>query len=84
MSEISTYVSSSPTVPVRPGSPGKAQAGRSIHILEDGQIGVHRSIPVSCCAIGVKNHQLLNGSPRATSPRSMRMAMCGHVAVPMT
>ena len=45
MSEISTYISSSPTVPVKPGSPGKPQAGRSIRILEDGQIGVHRSDP---------------------------------------
>ena len=45
MSEISTYISSSPTVPIRRGSPGKAQAGRSIRILEDGQIGVHRSDP---------------------------------------
>lgn len=45
MSEISTYISSSPQVPVRRGSPGKAQAGRSIRILDDGQIGVHRSDP---------------------------------------
>ena len=45
MSEISTYISSSPTVPVRPGSPGKPQPGRAVRILEDGQIGVHRSDP---------------------------------------
>ena len=45
MSEISTYISSSPMVPIRRGSPGKAQAGRSIRILEDGQIGVHRTDP---------------------------------------
>lgn len=45
MSEISTYISSSPTVPVKPGSPGKPQAGRAIRILENGQIGVHRSDP---------------------------------------
>ncbi|WP_373505659.1 acyl-CoA synthetase [Aestuariivirga sp.] len=45
MSEISTYISSSPSVPVRRGSPGKAQAGRSIRILDDGQIGVHRADP---------------------------------------
>ena len=45
MSEISTYISSSPSVPVRRGSPGKAQAGRSIRILDDGQIGVHRTDP---------------------------------------
>lgn len=45
MSEISTYVSSSPSVPVRPGSPGKPQIGRSVRILDDGQIGVHRTDP---------------------------------------
>ena len=57
MSEISTYISSSPSVPTRPGSPGKPQAGRSIAILpvEDGEdplqpgetglIAVHRSDP---------------------------------------
>jgi acyl-coenzyme A synthetase/AMP-(fatty) acid ligase len=45
MSEISTYVSTSPTIPVRPGSPGKPQPGRAVRILENGQIGVHRSDP---------------------------------------
>jgi acyl-coenzyme A synthetase/AMP-(fatty) acid ligase len=45
MSEISTYISSSPTVPTREGSPGKAQPGRSIRILDGGLIGVHRSDP---------------------------------------
>ena len=33
MSEISTYVSSGPTVPVRAGSPGKPQPGRRVAIL---------------------------------------------------
>lgn len=33
MSEISTYVSSSPTVPVRPGSPGRPQEGRRVAVL---------------------------------------------------
>jgi len=38
MSEISTYISSGPTVPTRPGSPGKPQAGRKVAILsEDGK-----------------------------------------------
>lgn len=45
MSEISTYISSSPSVPVRDGSPGKPQAGRHVRILGNGQIGVHRSDP---------------------------------------
>jgi len=45
MSEISTYISSSPSVPVRPGSPGKPQRGRSVRILDDGEIAVHRSDP---------------------------------------
>ena len=35
MSEISTYISSAPTVPTRPGSPGRAQAGRQIAILAE-------------------------------------------------
>lgn len=45
MSEISTYISSSPTFPVKPGSPGKPQQGRAIRLLDDGEIGVHRSDP---------------------------------------
>ncbi|WP_299817817.1 class I adenylate-forming enzyme family protein [uncultured Roseibium sp.] len=35
MSEISTYLSSGPDVPVKPGSPGKPQAGRKVAILEE-------------------------------------------------
>ena len=45
MSEISTYISSSPTVPVKPGSPGKPQQGRAVRILENGELGVHASDP---------------------------------------
>ncbi|MCG8434616.1 MAG: AMP-binding protein, partial [Gammaproteobacteria bacterium] len=57
MSEISTYISSSPAVPIKPGSPGKPQAGRAVAILpseggttpleagETGLICVHRSDP---------------------------------------
>ena len=57
MSEISTYISSSPSVPIKPGSPGKPQPGRSVCILpvsggeepleagETGLIAVHRSDP---------------------------------------
>ncbi|WP_346892757.1 acyl-CoA synthetase [uncultured Roseibium sp.] len=38
MSEISTYISSGPAVPTRPGSPGKPQTGRKVAILaEDGE-----------------------------------------------
>jgi acetyl-CoA synthetase len=56
-SEISTYVSTSPTVPRRPGAIGKPQAGRTIAILpvdggdeplgpgEEGLLAVHRSDP---------------------------------------
>ncbi|POF32848.1 class I adenylate-forming enzyme family protein [Roseibium marinum] len=36
MSEISTYLSSGPDVPVKPGSPGKPQAGRKVAILKEG------------------------------------------------
>lgn len=59
MSEVSTFVSSGPDVPVRPGSPGRAQPGRRIAVLDpdrlddptplpDGQVGrlaVHRDDP---------------------------------------
>ena len=57
MSEISTYISSSPEVPPKPGSPGRPQPGRSVVILaveggtspigpgETGLIAVHRSDP---------------------------------------
>ena len=57
MSEISTYVSSSPEVPPKPGSPGKAQPGRAVAVLaveggteplkpgETGLLAVHRSDP---------------------------------------
>ena len=58
MSEISTYVSSGPQVPTRPGSPGKPQAGRRVAVLDEasddvrllpgGEVGllaVHRSDP---------------------------------------
>ncbi len=57
MSEISTYISSSPLTGIKSGSPGKAQAGRSVAIIpqagdpsplpphQNGLIGVHRSDP---------------------------------------
>jgi len=56
MSEISTYVSTGPGMAVRPGSPGKPQAGRRVAILdpetgaplpsgETGLLAVHRSDP---------------------------------------
>jgi acyl-coenzyme A synthetase/AMP-(fatty) acid ligase len=57
MSEISTYISSSPEVPPKPGSPGKPQPGRAVAILpveggverlkpgETGLLAVHRSDP---------------------------------------
>lgn len=58
MSEVSTFVSSGPTVATRPGSPGRPQPGRRVAVLPqdgadvtpvpDGQIGllaVHRSDP---------------------------------------
>lgn len=57
MSECSTYISSSPTVPVRPGSPGKPQAGRCVVTLPieggeeplpvgaTGLLAIHRSDP---------------------------------------
>lgn len=58
MSECSTYISSGPITPTRPGSPGRAQPGRRIAILpldtpavdalppdEAGILAIHRSDP---------------------------------------
>jgi acyl-coenzyme A synthetase/AMP-(fatty) acid ligase len=57
MSEISTYISTSPSLPRRPGTVGKPQPGRRVAILgleggaeplgygEDGLLAVHRSDP---------------------------------------
>ncbi|WP_137392045.1 class I adenylate-forming enzyme family protein [Rhodoligotrophos defluvii] len=58
MSEISTYISSSPSVPPKPGAVGKPQPGRAVAILDAGSdsteplppnrsglIAVHRSDP---------------------------------------
>jgi acyl-coenzyme A synthetase/AMP-(fatty) acid ligase len=57
MSEISTYISSGPTIPTRPGSPGRPQPGRNVAILPieggetpvpagtSGLVAVHRSDP---------------------------------------
>lgn len=57
MSEISTYISTPPRGPFKPGSPGKPQAGRCVAILpmdtgstpvkrgHSGMIAVHRSDP---------------------------------------
>ena len=57
MSEISTYVSSRPGEPIRPGSPGRPQRGRQVAVLpveggtdplppgEVGLLAVHRSDP---------------------------------------
>jgi acyl-coenzyme A synthetase/AMP-(fatty) acid ligase len=57
MTEVSTYISCSPSVPIRPGSPGRPQEGRCVAILpigggteplapgEVGLLAVHRSDP---------------------------------------
>ncbi len=57
MTEISTYISSGPNTPIKPGSPGKPQKGRQIVILpikgeteplppnHKGLIAIHRSDP---------------------------------------
>jgi acyl-coenzyme A synthetase/AMP-(fatty) acid ligase len=57
MSECSTFLSSGPDVPIRPGSPGKPQTGRRIAVLprdggeeplpagEIGLLGIHRRDP---------------------------------------
>ncbi len=57
MGEVSTFVSSGPTTPARPGSPGRPQPGRPVAVLqreggteplpvgETGVLAVHRSEP---------------------------------------
>ena len=57
MSEVSTFISSGPTTPVRPGSPGRPQPGRRVAVLsrdgddtplpagETGLMAVHRDEP---------------------------------------
>lgn len=59
MSEISTFVSTGPDVPARPGSPGRAQPGRRVAVLDPdrlddptplgpgaaGRLAVHRDDP---------------------------------------
>ncbi len=58
MSEISTYISSGPSTPIRPGSPGRAQPGRRVAILDpdsdstrpleagqNGLLAIHRDDP---------------------------------------
>jgi acetyl-CoA synthetase len=56
MSEISTYISSSPSVPRKPGTTGKPQAGRRVAVIavdgdtplpagSEGLLAVHRSDP---------------------------------------
>lgn len=45
MSEISTYLSSGPEVPVVPGSPGKPQAGRKVAILSEAGEGADLAAP---------------------------------------
>jgi len=60
MSEISTYISSSPTVPPRPGRVGRPQAGRRVAILgEDGH-----PLPVDhpgTLAVSQRDHGLMLG-----------------------
>ncbi len=41
MSEVSTFVSSGPGTPVRPGSPGRAQPGRRVAVLDPESLGSH-------------------------------------------
>lgn len=57
MSEVSTYISSGPSTPTRPGSPGRPQAGRRVAVLpldggeaplgagRSGVLAVHRDDP---------------------------------------
>lgn len=45
MSEISTFVSTGPDVSVRPGSPGRAQPGRRIAVLDPDELDAPRELP---------------------------------------
>ena len=53
MSEISTYVSSGPAVPTRPGSPGKPQAGRRVAVLPPDADEAETATPVAPGEIGI-------------------------------
>ena len=45
MSEISTFVSTGPGIPVRAGSPGRAQPGRRIAVLDPDELDAPRELP---------------------------------------
>ncbi len=55
MSEISTYISSSPTVPVVPGSPGRPQTGRRVGILAADDDSVEPAPPGTVGLLAVHN-----------------------------
>lgn len=57
MSEISTYLSSSPSVPVRPGSPGKPQAGRKVAILSEAGGGAQFAGPDETGLLAVRRDE---------------------------
>jgi acetyl-CoA synthetase len=53
MSEVSTFISSGPGVPVRPGSPGRPQEGRRVAVLPSGDGAGDRTEPVPAGEVGV-------------------------------
>jgi acyl-coenzyme A synthetase/AMP-(fatty) acid ligase len=52
MTELSTYISSGPATPVRPGSPGRPQPGRRVAILPEDEEAPSATEPLSAGAIG--------------------------------
>lgn len=53
MSEVSTFISSGPTVPVRPGSPGRPQPGRSVAVLPVDGSGAAAEEPLPAGEVGL-------------------------------
>ena len=100
MSEISTFISSRPHEPIRPGSPGRPQTGRRVAILpiEGGTaplpphaVGLlaTAAIPASCSVTGAGPRRgprpfAATGSSAAISPNSTRTGTSGITAATTT
>ena len=53
MTEVSTYISSGPATPVRPGSPGQAQPGRRVVILPEDEDAPNAEQPLPPGEVGL-------------------------------
>ncbi|MEP3045364.1 MAG: AMP-binding protein [Roseibium sp.] len=57
MSEISTYLSSGPSVPVKPGSPGVPQRGRQITILDERTDEIRQADPNTAGSLAIHRYE---------------------------